>query len=246
MPTLILIALLFCWSCLLSIIAHQLIGNSKFFSQPTCYECTYHLAWYQVIPGARFFANTHCAHCYAQAYSSSPALEIGATLALYALSRVAHPAQVLVYFIFFSALIITIKTDWETFMISRFACLFLIPFGIVANFFGLLDISPVESVLTACGAYILLRTIAWLFFIITGKNGMGEGDWELFAFIGSVVGLVGAWFTLTLGSSLGALFGIAYVLLHHDKQQLIIPFGPFLALGAMSFVLLKQMCVLPI
>ena len=54
--------------------------------------------------------------------------------------------------------------------------------------------------------YGSLYVVDFLFYQLTGKQGMGEGDFELFAFIGSFIGPIGCWFTITAGSTIGALF----------------------------------------
>jgi leader peptidase (prepilin peptidase)/N-methyltransferase len=145
------------------------------------------------------------------------------------------------YFIFFSALIITIRTDLETMMISRFMTLFLVPFGILCSMLGLLPISPVESIIGALLGYSILYCIAFLFYRRTGKEGIGQGDLDLLSFIGSCTGIYGCWISLLIGSVLGSLVGIIYILISKaNKKNIKIPFGPFLSLGAICFVLYQH------
>lgn len=65
------------------------------------------------------------------------------------------------------------------------------------------------------------------------KNGMGMGDVKYLGFIGAVVGWEGALYTIFIASILGALFGILLGFYHKKFLTLTIPFGPFLALGAL-------------
>lgn len=144
------------------------------------------------------------------------------------------------YFIFFSALIVTIRSDLETMLISRYVTLFLIPVGIAFSLMHLLPISPQESVMGALLGYLFLWAIAQLFLRITGKEGMGQGDMELLAFIGSFTGVIGCWISLLLASIIGSLIGFCYIIFCKAGRSVKIPFGPFLALGAMIFVLFQQ------
>ena len=143
------------------------------------------------------------------------------------------------YFIFFSALIITIRSDLESMLISRFTTIFLIPCALVLSWLGLLPITLFDSVLGAVCGYLFLYTVAKLFLLITGKTGIGQGDFDLLSFIGSFVGLIGCWATLLIGSVLGSIIGITYMLLIKPQQSVRIPFGPFLAFGAVAFVLFR-------
>lgn len=217
MATLIIASLLFFWSLFLSFIAQTIIDDHLRSLPDICQEqpSTSRLFW-----------------------PLSPWFELASTGLLYLLFQTSDPSYLPSYFILFSALIITIKTDLQTFMISQFASLFLVPLGIMLSFFGLLPISPLESALSALVCYLFFYCIATLFLRATGTHGLGEGDWELIALIGSFVGIFGSWVTITIGSTLGALCGGLYLLRCKSKERLI-PFGPFLAIGAMSFVLLR-------
>jgi len=76
---------------------------------------------------------------------------------------------------------------------------------------------------------------------MTKRHGLGQGDLELLAFIGSFLGIIGTWFTLLIGSLLGSLFGISYWIVQRKiNRNLKIPFGPFLALSAIIFVLFRN------
>lgn len=69
---------------------------------------------------------------------------------------------------------------------------------------------------------------------------MGEGDAELLAFIGAFIGPLGIWVTLTLASIVGAMVGVFYMSIFKQKRTIAIPFGPFLALGAMTYALFEN------
>jgi len=144
------------------------------------------------------------------------------------------------FFMLFSALIVTIRSDIETMLITRFVTLFLIPFGLLFSAFGFLPITLTESIAGSLLGYFFLYTAARLFFRYTGKEGIGQGDLELLAFIGAFTGILGCWIALLLGSIIGSVIGIGCIIANNMHRDIKIPFGPFLALGAIAFVLLRE------
>jgi len=155
-----------------------------------------------------------------------------------------HPLNfIFPYFIFFSALIVTIRTDLEFMLISRYMTLFLVPVGIAFSALGFLPISPLESILCALGGYLLFYAIAQAFYWFTGREGMGQGDLDLIAFIGAFTGLMGVWMTILIGSILGSVSSAIYLLASGHERSTHIPFGPFLAFGAICYVLFAEQLV---
>jgi leader peptidase (prepilin peptidase) / N-methyltransferase len=74
-------------------------------------------------------------------------------------------------------------------------------------------------------------------------NGIGEGDFDLMLLIGSFTGILGCWMSITLGSMLGSAYGLSMLFFAKNRindefslQTTKIPFGPFLAFGAILFV----------
>ena len=144
------------------------------------------------------------------------------------------------YFIFFSALIVSIRSDLETMLLSRWVTLYILPLGFLFSHLAMLPISLAESVLGAALGYGILLLFAKLFLWLTQKQGMGQGDLELLAFIGAFTGPIGIWVTLIIGSWIGSIISLAYLWITKKDRSAKIPFGPFLALGALSYVLLQD------
>lgn len=153
---------------------------------------------------------------------------------------VLEPHYLAAYFVFFSALIVTVRTDLETMLISRYATLALVPVGCLLSLFGFLPISLTSSIVGALFGYGFLWLIRAAFKAVTGKIGIGQGDLDLMAFIGAFTGILGCWVTISIGSLAGALLGTAYLLATRQSTAKPLPFGPFLALGAVCFVLAQH------
>lgn len=143
------------------------------------------------------------------------------------------------YCVFFSALIVTIRSDLETMLISRAVTIFLIPLGITLSALKLLPITLLDSLVGAAFGYLFLFSVSKLFFWLTKKEGIGQGDLELLAFIGSFIGIIGCWVSLVLGSIIGSIIGISYIVITRSSKAVKIPFGPFLAFGAIAYVLFQ-------
>lgn len=144
------------------------------------------------------------------------------------------------YFIFFSALIAATRSDFEEMVIPQLFSLWLVPVGFLFAALGFTAISFQSSLLSAFLGYFVLWIIALVFKMITKRDGMGAGDMELLAMIGSFLGPIGVWFSLLLGSFSGVLIGALYLILLRKDRTTRIPFGPFLALGATIYFLFDK------
>jgi leader peptidase (prepilin peptidase)/N-methyltransferase len=125
-------------------------------------------------------------------------------------------------------------------LIPQLCTLWLVPVGIIASYFGFTFISLTSSITGAVLGYGLLWLIAFLFKFFTKRDGVGVGDMELLAMIGSFLGPVGVWFSLMIGSFTGLFLGVIYLLISKKGRFTRIPFGPFLVLGAILYFLFDQ------
>ncbi|MCK5521507.1 MAG: prepilin peptidase [Thiomargarita sp.] len=100
--------------------------------------------------------------------------------------------------------------------------------GILCNLFGLYtDIE--SSIIGAMAGYLILWTLYWLFKIVTGKEGMGYGDFKLLAMLGAWMGWQALPLIILMSSIVGAIVGITLVLMRLQDKSVPIPFGPYLA-----------------
>ena len=92
-------------------------------------------------------------------------------------------------------------------------------------------ISPHDAIIGAVVGYLSLWSIYWLFKLITGKEGMGHGDFKLLAMLGAWLG----WFALPaiilISSITGAVLGLILIALKRHKKEQPLPFGPFIAIA---------------
>ena len=141
--------------------------------------------------------------------------------------------------IFTLALIVLTFIDLDTQLLPDDITLPLLWLGLLFNqTLGFTDLK--SAVFGAMLGYFILWSVYWIFKIITGKEGMGYGDFKLLA-------AIGAWFgwqllpaVILLSSILGATIGIALIVFGNKNRQSAIPFGPFLALGGIAALFFGQ------
>ena len=230
------------WGSFLNVVAYRLIhGQSIILPGSYCPSCKHSLAWYDNLPIVSWLLLCgKCRYCKKTISWLYPFIELFTLISMIALFAMIDSQFWLAYFVFFSALIVTIRTDLQFMLISRFVTIFLIPAGYLFATLGWLPITLWQSIWGSIFGYLVLLGAAKLFAWATGKQGMGQGDLELLAFIGAFIGPWGCWITLMLASTIGAFAGIAYMILSRQKSGIKIPFGPFLALGAILFVLYQD------
>ena len=140
-----------------------------------------------------------------------------------------------VYFLFTAALIILTFIDLDHRIIPDVISLPGIVVGFVLSLRGD-DPGPVSSALGILfGGGILLAT-AWAYQAATGREGMGGGDIKLLAMIGAFLGWRSIPFTMLVSSLTGSIVGITLMWWTRSDTKYAIPFGPFLALGAVIYV----------
>ena len=90
-------------------------------------------------------------------------------------------------------------------------------------------VTPVDAILGAALGYLVLWTVFWVFRLVTGKEGMGRGDFKLLAALGAWLGWVAIPLVVLLSSLVGALVGGFLILFRGRDRQVPIPYGPYLA-----------------
>jgi len=102
--------------------------------------------------------------------------------------------------------------------------------GLIVNHFGLFTHLG-DALWGAVFGYLSLWSVYWLFKLLTGKEGMGYGDFKLLAMIGAWGGWQVLPLTILLSSLVGAVLGIITLRLRNAQTSTPIPFGPYLAIA---------------
>lgn len=94
---------------------------------------------------------------------------------------------------------------------------------------GAVFVGPVPAIIGAAVGYMLLWTVFQLFKLVTGKEGMGHGDFKLMAALGAWLGWESLPLVIILSAAVGALVGVALIASKKQGQSEPMPFGPFIA-----------------
>lgn len=90
-------------------------------------------------------------------------------------------------------------------------------------------VTPSASIMGAAIGYLSLWSVYWLFKLLTGKEGMGHGDFKLLAALGAWMGPTALLPIILLSSLIGALVGVGLIVLRRHGRDVPMPFGPFIA-----------------
>ena len=135
---------------------------------------------------------------------------------------------------------ITLFTDAYALLISTYVTSWIIPLGLMSSYYGWISVSITESLIGSIGALLLLKSVSYVASKLMKKESMGSGDIHLIATIGAWTGLLGCWTSILVGSILGSLYGVIQIMLGKDKDSLLLPFGTFLSIGTLFFIIFQS------
>ncbi|WP_339616427.1 A24 family peptidase [uncultured Gilvimarinus sp.] len=128
------------------------------------------------------------------------------------------------------ALITLTVIDFDTQLLPDNITLPLMWLGLIVNYFGL--VTDLHSALWgAVFGYLSLWSVFWAFKLLTGKEGMGYGDFKLLAALGAWMGWQMLPLIIILSSLVGAVIGIGMIIVMGRDKNIPIPFGPYLAIA---------------
>lgn len=170
-----------------------------------------------------------CRHCSGRISLRYPAIELATgLLSVLVAASFGFSWLTLALLVFTWCLITLTMIDIDRQLLPDDLTLPLLWLGILVNSMGWL--TDLESaVFGAVGGYLTLWCVYWGFKLLTGKEGMGYGDFKLLAALGAWLGWQALPQIILLSSLVGALVGISMMLLRGQGRDVPIPFGPYLA-----------------
>ncbi|RZL48776.1 MAG: prepilin peptidase [Variovorax sp.] len=198
-----------------------------------CPACGHAIRWYENIPVLSYLAlRGRCAGCGTRISVRYPLVEL-ATAMLFAWcawrSFGQGPWVPLAWCGFSAALLALALIDWDTTLLPDDITLPLLWAGLLAAVFRWTGVALVDAVWGAVAGYLSLWSVYWVFKLVTGKEGMGYGDFKLFAAFGAWFGWQALVPIILMASILGVIVGVAMKLRHNLREGGYVPFGPFLA-----------------
>jgi len=128
-----------------------------------------------------------------------------------------------------------ILIDYDTYLLPDQLTIVLVWLGLLINLNSVF-VSIESSVLGAVAGYLSLWLIYWIFKLITKKEGMGYGDFKLFAAIGACFGVNALFPIVILASLSGSVIGVLLIINKKINRDKPIPFGPFLGIAALIYL----------
>ncbi|MCU4119724.1 prepilin peptidase [Variovorax sp. N23] len=196
-----------------------------------CPQCGHAIRWYENVPVLSYVVlRGRCSSCQTRISPRYPIVELVTGL-LFAWCVWRMPGQwaALAWCGFSAALLTLALIDWDTTLLPDDITLPLLWAGLLAAILGFTGVNLTNAVLGAVAGYLSLWGIYWLFKLTTGKEGMGYGDFKLFAAFGAWFGWQALVPIILMASVIGVVVGIALKFNNGLREGGYVPFGPFLA-----------------
>ena len=237
----------FIFGCILgsfyNVVIYRLPLNLSLVSPGSrCPACSNPIAPYDNVPILSWLLlGGRCRRCKASINVRYPLVEAATGLfALLLFRRYGLHPQFAVEFLLVSLLLIIAMIDLDTFLIPDVLSLSGIVVGLACSFFTP-RLSWTDSLLGIFLGGGLLYLIATLYTLLRKKEGMGGGDIKLLGMIGAFIGWPGVVFTIFSSSVLGMIIALPLMWRSGKGLGSAIPFGPFLALGAVCYIFWGQL-----
>jgi len=197
-----------------------------------CPQCGHALRWYENVPLVSWLAlRGRCSACKTPISAQYPIVElltgIAFAVCVWRFGLGAEGAAAIV----FTALLIALSgIDWHTKLLPDDLTYPLLWLGLAASVMTLF-VPTQSAILGALAGYLSLWTVYQGFKLLTGKEGMGFGDFKLLAALGAWCGVSAILPIVLLSSLVGAVIGGAAIAIQGRDRATPIPFGPFLAIA---------------
>ena len=208
-------------------------GLNLAFPGSHCPACRHPIAWYDKLPLLSYaWLRGRCRHCEAAISWQYPVIEL-LSAGLFVWSALSHSswAQALAWAGFAVALLALAVIDARTTWLPDAITQPLTWGGLVAAAFGCTPVLLTDALAGAVVGYLCLWSIYWLFLLVTGKEGMGHGDFKLLAALGAWFGWQQLLALVLIASVSGLLAALVLLWRRQLPENRQIAFGPFLALA---------------
>jgi leader peptidase (prepilin peptidase)/N-methyltransferase len=197
-----------------------------------CPRCGHKLAPWENVPVLSYLAlRGRCRKCRERISPQYPAVELATGLLFLACAvHFGYSAAAGLGMVFVSFLVAGAGMDLRTTLLPDQITLRLLWIGLLASL-GHVFVGPGEALVGAAIGYVSLWSVYKLFKLATGKEGLGYGDFKLFAALGAWCGPQALLPILLFASVVGAIVGASWLYLRGHDRDTQIPFGPFLAMG---------------
>jgi len=202
-----------------------------------CPQCSHLIGSSENIPLLSWlFQKGACKHCGCKISKRYPTIELLTGFMSLAVALVVPFGWPLLFALIFTwALISLTFIDFDTMLLPDQLTLPLLWLGLLINISSTFTDLTSAVIGAACG-YLSLWSVYWGFKLLTGKEGMGYGDFKLLAALGAWFGWQALPMIILISSFAGAIIGIAVIACSKDKKSRPMPFGPYLAIAGWAYL----------
>jgi leader peptidase (prepilin peptidase)/N-methyltransferase len=195
-----------------------------------CPACKHAIAWYENLPVISYLLlRGRCSACKTRISPRYPLIEILTGVLFGLIGSHFGPQPVALLWCAFAAVLVALAgIDWDTTLLPDNMTLPLLWAGLVASALGWTIPLP-DALWGTVAGYLSLWSVYWLFKLVTGKEGMGYGDFKLLGALGAWLGWEALPPVILLSSAVGALTGMGLIVAKRMRREVPLPFGPFLA-----------------
>ena len=211
-----------------------------------CPHCGHQIQWFENIPVVSYLAlRGRCRSCATPISPRYPLVELACGI-LFAWCgwQWGLTWQAIAWAGFAAALLTLTFIDWDTTLLPDDITLPLLWAGLCGAALQLTGASLNDAVWGAVGGYMSLWLVYWGFKLVTGKEGMGHGDFKLFAALGAWFGWQALIPMILMASVIGAVVGLAIKFKGSLREGGYVPFGPFLALAGLTAMVFGHAAIL--
>jgi leader peptidase (prepilin peptidase) / N-methyltransferase len=203
-----------------------------------CQACGHQLAWHENVPVLGWLRlRGRCSACGTKISARYPLIEAATGLLFAAMAwRLGPQPATLLWCVFGATLLALALIDWDTTLLPDSMTLPLLWAGLVASALGWTIAWPL-AFWGAVAGYLSLWSVYWVFKLLTGKEGMGYGDFKLLAALGAWLGWPMLVPIALIASVIGAAVGLVMKYTDSLREGRYVPFGPFLAGGGLVVLL---------
>jgi len=196
-----------------------------------CPHCGHQITWFENIPVISYMLlGGRCSGCKAAIGARYPSVEIATgALFFYSVWKWGATPTGFAWCAFSAVLLALALIDWDTTLLPDDLTLPLLWLGLISAAMQWTPIGLHASLWGAVAGYLSLWSVYWAFKLVTGKEGMGYGDFKLFAALGAWFGWQALIPMILIASVIGAIVGIAMKFSVGLREGGYVPFGPFLA-----------------
>lgn len=213
-----------------------------------CPHCGHQIRWFENVPVISYVAlGGKCAGCKTSISARYPAVElVTGTLFAWCGWTWGLGWESLAWSGFAASLVALTCIDWDTTLLPDDITLPLLWAGLCTSALGFTGVPLPDSLWGAAGGYLSLWLVYWGFKLATGKEGMGYGDFKLFAALGAWFGWQALVPIILMASVLGAVVGIGIKVFSQLREGGYVPFGPFLALAGLTSLFFGPRAILAV